>query len=314
MARYILGRIAGLLLVILAVSVVTFFLMHAVPGGPFVFEKQPLPPFAMDNINRVLNGQHVLAKGQKRPLVFAARANHHGRAVGLFGTVDRNPDLGFLELAVAEWSPFVPESNSFGLGTLAGVVAAIKQNSWIDRAITLTATLGLTLPNFIVAFLLVFLFSVHLHWLPTGGWGSPKQLIMPVIAYSLGPLAIIARYTRASMLEVLRSEYVRLARARGLSQRRVLMRYVLRTALIPLITVLGPTIPDILTGSIFIESAFALPGIGRFFTSSALTRDYPMIMAMMLLVACLWGVTYLVSDLLYLVADPRVRLGQGRAA
>jgi ABC-type dipeptide/oligopeptide/nickel transport system permease component len=135
---------------------------------------------------------------------------------------------------------------------------------------------------------------------------------MPVIAYSLGPLAIVARYTRTSMLEVLRSDYVRLARARGLPQHRVLRRYVLRNALVPLITVLGPAIPDILTGSIFIESTFALPGIGRFFTTSALTRDYPMIMAMMLLVAFLWGFTYLVSDLLYGLADPRVRLGGAR--
>jgi oligopeptide transport system permease protein len=309
-ARYILGRIAGLLLVILAVSAVTFFLMHAVPGGPFVFEKQPLPPFAMDNINRKYGLDKPVYVQYFRWLWAVLHFD--------FGIPFQSPTETVVGLLKRAWPVTLLVGSitlviSFGLGTLAGVVAAIKQNSWIDRAITLTATLGLTLPNFIVAFLLVFLFSVHLHWLPTGGWGSPKQLIMPVIAYSLGPLAIIARYTRANMLEVLRSEYVRLARARGLSQRRVLVRYVLRTALIPLITVLGPTIPDILTGSIFIESAFALPGIGRFFTSSALTRDYPMIMAMMLLVAFLWGVTYLISDLLYLVADPRVRLGQGRA-
>src|SRR4051794_29408290 len=284
--------------------------MHAVPGGPFVFEKQPLPPFAMDNINRKYGLDKPVYVQYFRWLWAVLHFD--------FGIPFQSPTETVVGLLKRAWPVTLLVGSitlviSFGLGTLAGVVAAIKQNSWIDRAITLTATLGLTLPNFIVAFLLVFLFSVHLHWLPTGGWGSPKQLIMPVIAYSLGPLAIIARYTRASMLEVLRSEYVRLARARGLSQRRVLVRYVLRTALIPLITVLGPTIPDILTGSIFIESAFALPGIGRFFTSSALTRDYPMIMAMMLLVAFLWGVTYLISDLLYLVADPRVRLGQGRA-
>src|SRR5262249_34064823 len=120
---------------------------------------------------------------------------------------------------------------SYGLGILAGIVAAMRPNSWLDRLVTLVATLGLTLPNFIIGFLLIYVLSVQLHLLPTGGWGSPKQLIMPVIAYSLGPLAIVARYTRTSMLEVLRSDYVRLARARGIPGGRVLRRYVLRTAL-----------------------------------------------------------------------------------
>ena len=122
-------------------------------------------------------------------------------------------------------------------------------------------------------------------------------------------MAIVARYTRASMLEVLRSEYVRLARARGLPWHRVLFRYTLRNALVPLITVLGPSIPDVLTGSIFIEGMFSIPGLGRFFTSSAQFRDYPMIMAMMLLVALLWGATYIISDVLYGLADPRMRVG-----
>jgi ABC-type dipeptide/oligopeptide/nickel transport system permease component len=202
---------------------------------------------------------------------------------------------------------------SYGLGLLAGIVAALKQNSWLDNLVTFTATLGITLPNFVVAYMLIFTLSVHYHLLPTGGWGSPKQLIMPVIAYALGPLAVVARYTRTSMLEVLRSEYVRLAHARGVPPGRLLRRYVLRNALIPLITVLGPSIPNILTGSIFIEATFALPGLGRYFVTSSEARDYPMIMACVILVAFAWGFTYLISDLLYTVVDPRIRLGGGRA-
>jgi len=131
---------------------------------------------------------------------------------------------------------------------------------------------------------------------------------MPVIAYSIGPAAIIARVTRTNMVEVIRSEHVRLARARGIPEHLIVRRYVLKNALIPLVTVFGPMIPDLLTGSIFIETAFTVPGLGRFFTSSALHRDYPMIMAMMLLVAVLWGLVYLVTDILYTIIDPRVRL------
>jgi ABC-type dipeptide/oligopeptide/nickel transport system permease component len=308
-ARYLLGRLVGLLLVVLALTVFTFTLMHLVPGGPFVFEKQPLPPFAMENINRKYGLDQPVWVQYLRwlwaVLHFDFGIPFQSPTETVLGLIQRawpvTLAVGLLTLAVA-----------YGLGMLAGVVAAMRPNSWLDRLVTLVATLGLTLPNFIIGFLLIFILSVQLHLLPTGGWGSPKQLIMPVIAYSLGPLAIVARYTRTSMLEVLRADYVRLARARGLPEGRVLRRYVLRTALLPLITVLGPAIPDLLTGSIFIETTFTLPGIGRFFTTSALTRDYPMIMAMMLLVAFLWGFTYLISDLLYVVADPRVRLGGGR--
>jgi len=310
LARYLLGRILGLLFVVWAVTLFTFFLMHTVPGGPFVFDKQPLPKFAMDNINR----KYGLDKPVWEQYVRWLWAVLHFD----FGIPFQSPTETVLTLIKRAWPVTLTVGAltlavAYGLGLLAGILASMRPNSWLDNLVTFVATLGLTLPNFLIGFLLIFTLSVHLHWLPTGGWGSPKQLIMPVIAYSLGPLAIVARYTRTSMLEVLRSEYVRLARARGLPQRRVLVRYVLRNALIPLITVLGPTIPDVMTGSIFIESTFALPGLGRFFTTSAQTRDYPMIVAMVLLVAFLWGFTYLASDLLYGIVDPRVRLGAAQS-
>ena len=139
-------------------------------------------------------------------------------------------------------------------------------------------------------------------------------MILPALAYSLGPLGMVARYTRVNVLETLQSDYVRTARAKGLGERRILMRHVLKNALIPLITVLGPQIPNLATGSIFIEATFRIPGLGRYFVTSTWNRDYPMIMATMLLVAILWSVTYLVSDILYTVADPRVRLTGGRNA
>ncbi|HEU5327284.1 MAG TPA: ABC transporter permease, partial [Thermomicrobiales bacterium] len=197
---------------------------------------------------------------------------------------------------------------AYGLGLLLGFTAALRQNTWLDYVITFFATLGLTVPNFVVAIWLILIFSVKFRLLPTGGWGSPNQYIMPVIAYALAPMALVARYTRVSILEVLRADYVRTARAKGLRERRVLTWHVARNALIPLLTVVLPEIPNILTGSIFIESTFQIPGLGRYFTTSTFTRDYPMILALVLLVAVLWGLTYLFTDVLYTVLDPRIRL------
>jgi peptide/nickel transport system permease protein len=133
-------------------------------------------------------------------------------------------------------------------------------------------------------------------------------VIMPVIAFSLYPMALMARYTRASTLEVTYADYVRMGRARGLSERRILFKYILRTSLIPLITIMGPWIPQLLTGSIFIEATFALPGLGSYFTTASLRRDYPLIMALVLIVAVLWGVCFILSDIAYALVDPRVRI------
>jgi ABC-type dipeptide/oligopeptide/nickel transport system permease component len=160
---------------------------------------------------------------------------------------------------------------------------------------------------------LLLLFAVGLAWLPTGGWpNSPaddwKTLIMPVVTLALAPSALVARYTRSSLVEVLHAEYVRTARAKGLREDAVVVGHALKNALIPLITILGPQIPNLITGTIFVEVIFRVPGLGKFFVSSIYLRDYPMIMATMLLVATLWSVTYLLSDILYTVVDPRVRL------
>jgi peptide/nickel transport system permease protein len=166
----------------------------------------------------------------------------------------------------------------------------------------------MVVPNFVIAIWLILLFSVGLGWLPTGGWGNPSHLVLPVIAYSLLPTSLVARYTRVSILESLGADHVRTARAKGLAERRVLVWHVARNALIPFVTIMLPEIPNILTGSIFIEQIFRVPGLGRFFVTSTLTRDYPMILALVLLVAVVWGITYLFTDILYMLLDPRIRL------
>ncbi|MBC7319887.1 ABC transporter permease, partial [bacterium] len=143
-------------------------------------------------------------------------------------------------------------------------------------------------------------------WLPTGGWGEPRHLILPVLSYFLAPTAVIARFVKVNFLEELRKDYVRTARAKGLPERTVIFKHVFRNALVPIITLLGPMIPDLATGSVFIEVTFRVPGLGKFFYTSAFNRDYPMIVAMILLIAVLWGITYLITDIVYAFIDPRI--------
>ena len=291
------------------VSIITFSLMHSIPGGPFDEEKQPLPPAAKENILRKY--------GLDRP-IWEQYLRYMWNAVRLdFGIPFQSPTETVTQLIARVWPVTLQLAGvvillSYSLGLLLGIIAAMNQNSWLDYAVTALATLGFAVPNFVVAIWLILIFSVTLHWLPTGGWGQPQQYIMPTIVYSLAPMALVARYTRVNMLEALSADYVRTARSKGLTDRVIIIRHILKNALIPMITVLGPQIPNIATGSIFIEAAFRIPGLGRYFITSTFNRDYPMIMATMLLAAFLWGITYILSDLLYTVVDPRVRLtGRG---
>ena len=309
MARYILARIVSLVFILFVVSLIAFLLMHAVPGGPFDERERRLPEATR---------QAQLEKyGLDKPL-WVQYVRYMWRAAHLdFGVPFQSPTETVIGLIARAWPVTIKIGLctvllSYSLGLLLGFIAAIKQNSWIDYVVTFGATMGLTVPNFVVAIWLILLLSVQWQLLPTGGWGEPRHYVMPVIAYSLAPMALVARYTRVSLLEVLRADFVRTARAKGLRERRVLLRHVARNALIPLVTVMGPEIPNILTGSIFIESSFRIPGLGRFFVTSTFTRDYPMILALVLLVAGLWGVTYLLTDILYTILDPRIRLTGGR--
>jgi ABC-type dipeptide/oligopeptide/nickel transport system permease component len=310
MARYLLGRVIGLIVVFVIVSIVAFLLMHSIPGGPFDEEKQPLPPAAKANILRKY--------GLDQP-VYVQYLRYMGSALrGDFGISFQSPTETVIQLIGRTWPVSIRLGGlailvAFTSGLAFGIIAAVKQNTWIDYVVTFISTLGITVPTFVIATWLLLLFAVRLRWLPTGGWpnggsGDWKTMIMPVITLSLGPSALVARYTRSSLVEVVRSDYIRTARAKGLSERMVIMRHALKNALIPLITVLAPQIPNLITGTIFVEVIFRVQGLGKFFVSSIFLRDYPMIMATMLLVAMLWSITYLLSDILYTVVDPRVRL------
>jgi peptide/nickel transport system permease protein len=310
MARYILGRLLSLVFVILVVTLIAFLLMHAVPGGPFDITERRLPEATR---------QAQLAKyGLDKP-IYEQYVRYVWAVLHLdFGIPFQSPTESVWELIARAWPVTIKIGIptiilAYTFGTLLGMIAAVRQNSWLDYLLTTLSTLGLTVPSFVIATWMILVFSTRWDLLPSGGWGEPKHYIMPVIAYSLAPMALVARYTRVSLLEVMNADYVRTARAKGLGERRVMFAHVMRNAAIPWVTVLLPEIPNILTGSIFIESIFRVPGIGRFFVTSTLSRDYPMILALVILIALLWGITYLITDILYTLLDPRIRLGGGRS-
>jgi peptide/nickel transport system permease protein len=312
---YLFGRLVGIGVVFFIVSILAFVLMHSVPGGPFDEEKAPLPPAAKENILRKYGLDKPLYEQYVRYMASAL--------TGDFGTSFQSPTESVTQLIARTWPVSMQLGGlaillAFIIGITAGILAAVNQNTWIDYVVTFVSTLGITVPNFVIALWLLLVFAVGLGWLPTGGWPSSgeidwRTLIMPVITLALGPSALVARFTRVSLVEVLHAEYIRTARAKGLREHAVVLGHALKNALIPLITALGPQIPNLITGTIFVEVIFRVPGLGKFFVTSIALRDYPMIMATMLLVATLWSFTYLASDLLYTVVDPRIRLF-GRAA
>lgn len=317
MGRYLFGRVLSLILVLIIVSMVTFLLMHAVPGGPFDESKGRLPEAARANI--------MHKYGLDQP-IYVQYWNYMKNALRFdFGIPYQQPHTTVSALIAKTWRitlqvGLMTVLLAFTVGITLGLIAAYHQNSWIDNVVTFSAMLGFTVPSFVVALWLILIFAVRLKWLPMGGWSDSgvcligdtffcTDWIMPVVAYSLVPMAIIARYTRSSVVDVMHQDYTRTAQAKGLRDSTIMFRHVFRNALIPMITALGVIIPNLLTGSIFIESIFRINGMGKFFVTSIFNRDYPMIMALFLLVALLWGVLYLATDLAYTLVDPRIRLG-----
>jgi len=303
MARYILLRLLGLIPVLLILSIITFVLMHGVPGGPWAYGDRPFT----DEQLAALKARYGLDKPAWQQYFIWLKG-----VIRLdFGMSFDHPDESVLEIIRRTWPTTMRLGGmtlllAFGVGIPLGIIAALRQNTWIDYLATLTSVVGFITPHFVWGIFFILLFSLALGWFPTGGWGGPKYWVLPVVAYALTPIATIARYTRASVIEVLQADYVRTARAKGLSEQAIILRHVLKNALIPLLTIFGPLIPDLITGSIFIEDIFRIPGLGKFWVTSTFTRDYPMIIGLVMLWAVLIAFTYLLTDVLYVVADPRV--------
>jgi len=303
MTKYILHRIFWLIVVLLVVSFITFALMHLVPGGPWDKEKT-LAPQVVEALNKKY--------GLDKPF-FVQFGNYllnllHGDLGISYSRQDRNVTsillTGLPKTATLGVTAFLL---AILIGIPFGMAAALKQNSIIDYLSVLFSTIFASIPGFVLGILLIIIFSVTLHWLPTGGWGSYKQIIMPAFALATLPAAFIARITRASTLEVMRQDYIRTAQAMGIKQRVILVRHILRNALIPVTTVAGPELAFLISGSFIIENLFSIPGIGRLFVNGVFARDYGLIMGSILFYAFAVAGINLVVDLLYAVIDPRIR-------
>lgn len=305
MLAYVIRRILWLIPVLLVVSAITFTLMHMVPGGPWTRERK-LPPQAEANLNEKYGldkpiwrqyGDYVVNLAQGDLGVSYRQLNRPVRDI-LWDQAPTTVTLGLMALVV-----------SVSVGVTLGVLAALRQNSILDYASVSLATLGASVPSFVMGMLLLIVFSSYLHWLPSSGWGSWKQAIMPVTALSVLPTAYISRVTRASMLEVLQQDYIRTARAKGLRENVIVLRHLVRNGLIPVMTIIGPVATFLVTGSFIIEYLFSIPGIGRFFVTSIAARDYGMIMGTTLLYTTAVVLANLIVDILYAVVDPRIRYG-----
>src|ERR1700730_4834062 len=304
MLRYFMTRLAGAVPTLFIIVTLAFFLVHAAPGGPFD-QEQTLPPEIMANLES--------AYGLDQPIL--TQYGRYLRAVlhGDFGPSFKYKDFSVTEL-IGQGFPVTLELGAAAmalaliLGVPIGTFAALHRNRAADYATMSLAVVGIAIPTFVVLPFLGLLFGIYLHWLPVAGWepGSIRYLVLPVVALALPPLSVIARLVRGSMLEVLRSQFIRTAFAKGLPLRTVILRHALRPALTPVASHLVPAVASIMTGSLVVESIAGLPGIGRYLVQGALNRDYTLVLGMVIIYSTLLIGLGLLVDLLYAWLDPRV--------
>jgi oligopeptide transport system permease protein len=303
MTAYVIRRVLWVIPVMIVISLITFILMHATPGGPFDTEKAHTAAVTA-------NLEHKYGLDKPIPEQYLLYVGHALRGdLGISYTYqDRN-----VRDIIASGMPTTGRLAGLALlvalvfGITLGTVSALRQNTWADYVSLTFATAGASTPNFVWAMILIVIFSLTLHLLPTGGWGHPQQMVLPVLALAFTPAAYLARITRASVLEVRHQDYVRTARAKGVGQRMLISRHILRNGLIPVVTVIGPIFAGLFAGSFIIESIFSIPGTGRLFVQAIDGRDYPLIMGTTLFYALIIVVMNLFVDLLYAVIDPRIR-------
>jgi len=303
--RYTLKRLLGAIPTLLIIITLAFFLLRAAPGGPFDMQRA-MPPQVKANIEHMYHLDEPLWQQYLNYLDSIVHGNFGPSFVYRGTTVNDLIRQGFpVDLTIGGLALL----GSLLFGVPIGIIAALKQNTAWDYGPMATAMLGISIPNFVVAPLLILVFAVQWHWLPAGGWGHGRleYLILPSISLGLPMVAYMARLMRASMVEVLNSPFIRTARAKGLPERIVIWRHAMRPALMPLISFLGPAVVGIVTGSIVIEQIFGVPGIGRFFVNGAFNRDYTLVMGVTILYGMLIILFNLLADILYGVLDPMVR-------
>ncbi len=306
MTKYFIRRLVGLLPTLFIIITVSFFIIRIAPGGPFDAERQP-PKQVLKNIEAKYHineplwlqyGRYMLdvVHGDLGP---SYRYMDHDVNYYIFNSLPNSLFLGFLALTLA-----------VALGIGVGMIAALYQNKWPYYLAMSLAVIDISVPLFVVGPLLMWVFAMKLHWLPTSGWITGRNgwvtLIMPVLTLSFPYFANIARLSRTSILEVLRSDYIRTARAKGLTQRVIMFRHVLKGALLPVVSFLGPAFAAIVTGSVIVESIFRVPGLGRFFVQSALNRDYTLIMGTVIVYSIFLIFMNFIVDIVYALLDPRI--------
>lgn len=331
MIAFLIRRLLWMIPVLFTISLVTFLLMHAAPGGPW--DRDPTRRQLDATTQAKLNEEFGLDKPMWRQFVAYTIGDFDGEEgnfvcgaiCGNLGPSYRQRGRTVQEIlfSAPEGKPFWASrfgySIALGLfalflaviiGIPAGVMAALRQNTWVDYTSALIANFGVSVPNFVIGIYLVIVFAVTLHWVDVAprSWSDPRTWLIPALVLGFGTMAFTARLTRASMVDVMRQDYVRTARAKGLREQTVVRRHMLKNALIPVVTVLGPALAGLITGSFIIETMFAFPGVGREYVQAIGNRDYSMILGTTLLYGVLIALANLSVDLIYSVLDPRIRL------
>lgn len=307
MLTYLIKRLFNSIIVLWIVMTVTFLLMHAIPGGPFTQEKS-LPPAVKANIE----ARYKL----NDPLL-----TQYGDYISNIVVGDLGPSFKYVGRSVNDIiAESFPVSLELGLesviialliGVPAGILAAYRRNTWQDKGVNFLTTFGIAVPGFVMAALLVDIFAMRLGWFPAAMWDGWQNRILPAVALAVMPMAFITRLTRSSMLEVLGQDYIKTAKAKGLSTVYILFRHALPNALVPVVTYLGPMVASILTGSFVIETIFAIPGLGSYFVTSIYNRDYTVILGVTIFYSALIIFMNIIVDIIYPLLDPRIKLGKG---
>lgn len=302
--RFVLRRLAGMVPTLWAIITITFFLIRLAPGGPFMAERE-IPPEARDAL--------VAKYGLDQPLLVQYGRYLKSVVVFDFGPSYRFPSRSVREIILGA----LPVSLELGayaillalfLGIPIGTIAALRQNTWLDHGPMSIAMLGVSIPNFVLGPILIFVFALSLRWLPPALWGPPATKVLPTVTLAAIYVAYIARLTRGGMLEVTRQDFIRTARAKGLAERTLVTRHAMRGGLLPVVSFLGPAMARAVTGSIVVEKIFAIPGVGQYFVNAAFNRDYTLVMGVVVFYAGFLILFNLLVDLTYAVLDPRVRL------
>lgn len=305
--KYVLKRVFFMIITLWLIATITFFLMQLLPGTPYTNQER-LSPETIEMLNKQV--------GLDKPVIVQYGIYLSNLIQGDFGISFQFKNQPVAHLLAGRIGPSLQlglQAIIFGtvLGTILGTISAMKQNTWADTSSTLVAILGRSIPNFVFAVLLQYIFAIKLQVLPIAKWDGFVYTILPTIALAMSPLADSARFIRTEMVEVLHSDYVELAKAKGLGRWEIAFKHGLRNSLIPLMTLLGPLAVALMTGSLVVENIFAIPGIGEQFVKSITTNDYPTIMAVTILYSFMLIFVILIVDLLYGLVDPRIRVSEG---